>query len=92
MDSIPGRPVSKKSKIVFAIAYAIWLAFVLVLASVPPVSRDALTHHLAVPKLWVEGGGLIEIPHVLFSYYPQLLDLLYTIPLLAGHDLSLIHI
>ena len=88
MDSIPGRPVSKKSKIVFAIAYAIWLAFVLVLASVPPVSRDALTHHLAVPKLWVEGGGLIEIPHVLFSYYPQLLDLLYTIPLLAGHDIA----
>ncbi len=80
--------MSTKIKLVFVTVYALWVAFILVLASVPPVSRDALTHHLAVPKLWVEGGGLIEIPHVLFSYYPQLLDLLYTIPLLAGHDIA----
>jgi 4-amino-4-deoxy-L-arabinose transferase-like glycosyltransferase len=88
MDLLPGRPVSARTKILFTTVYALWVAFILVLASVPPVSRDALTHHLAVPKLWIEGGGLIEIPHVLFSYYPQLLDLLYTIPLLAGHDIA----
>ena len=88
MDLLPGRPLSTKTKIVFASAYALWVAFVLVLASVPPVSRDALTHHLAVPKLWVEGGGLVEIPHILFSYYPQLLDLFYTIPVMAGHDIA----
>jgi 4-amino-4-deoxy-L-arabinose transferase-like glycosyltransferase len=58
------------------------------LASVPPVSRDALTHHLAVPKLWVEQGGIREIPEIVFSYYPQLIDILYTLPIIFGHDIA----
>ena len=57
-----------------------------ILAWVPPVSRDALTHHLAVPKLYIMHGGMVEIPHVPFSYYPMNLDLLYTIPLYLGTD------
>ena len=57
------------------------------MGSVPPVSRDALTHHLAVPKLWIEKGGLIEIPSIPFSYYPMNLDLLYAIPLYFGNDI-----
>ena len=77
-----------RSKIVIAVAYVLYAAWTLLLASVPPVSRDALTHHLAVPKMWVENGGVYEIPHVLFSYYPQLVDLLYTLPLLAGQDIA----
>ncbi len=59
----------------------VWVVLVLALASVPPVSRDALTHHLAVPKLWIQHGGIYEIPEIPFSYYPQLLDLLYVLPL-----------
>ena len=58
-----------------------------ILAWVPPVSRDALTHHLAVPKLYIMHGGMVEIPHVPFSYYPMNLDLLYTIPLYLGNDI-----
>ena len=80
--------MSTKLKSVLVIAYALYVAWLLLLASVPPVSRDALTHHLAVPRLWVENGGIYEIPHILFSYYPQLLDLLYTLPLLAGNDIA----
>ena len=57
------------------------------LASVPPVSRDALTHHLAVPKLYLEHGGIYEIPHLNFSYYPMNLDLLYIIPLYFKNDI-----
>ncbi len=60
---------------------------ILVLASVPPVDRDALTHHLAVPKLYLKHGGIHEIPHVPFSYYPMNLDLLYVIPLYFGNDI-----
>jgi len=59
-----------------------------ILASVPPVSRDAVTHHLAVPKLYIEHGGIYEIPHIKFSYYPMNLDLLYTIPLYFGNDIA----
>ena len=60
---------------------------VLVLSAVPPVSRDALTHHLAVPKLWLKSGSMSEIPAVVFSYYPMNLDLLYLIPLYFGNDI-----
>jgi len=60
---------------------------ILVLASVPPVDRDALTHHLAVPKLYLKHGGIHEIPQVPFSYYPMNLDLLYVIPLYFGNDI-----
>jgi 4-amino-4-deoxy-L-arabinose transferase-like glycosyltransferase len=60
---------------------------ILLLASVPPVDRDALTHHLAVPKLYLKNGGIHEIPHVPFSYYPMNLDLLYVIPLYFGNDI-----
>ena len=60
---------------------------ILLMASVPPVSRDALTHHLAVPKLYVNIGKIVELPDIIPSYYPQLLDLLYCIPLLWGNDI-----
>ncbi len=57
------------------------------LAWVPPVSRDALTHHLAVPKIYLQQGGIVELPHIPFSYYPMNLDLLYMIPLYFGNDI-----
>jgi 4-amino-4-deoxy-L-arabinose transferase-like glycosyltransferase len=60
---------------------------VLILASVPPVDRDGLTHHLAVPKLYLKQGGMVELPSVSFSYYPMNLDLLYLIPLYFGNDI-----
>jgi len=57
------------------------------LACVPPISRDALIHHLAIPKLWIEHGGIYEIPNLSFSYYPMNLDLLYTVPLIFDNDI-----
>jgi len=59
----------------------------IILASVPPVSKDALVHHLAVPKLYLKHGGMYEIPSLLFSYYPMNLDLLYLVPLYFGNDI-----
>jgi hypothetical protein len=60
---------------------------ILLLASVPPVSRDALIHHLALPKLYLKHGGIYEMPAAGFSYYPMNLDLLYMIPLYFGNDI-----
>jgi len=60
---------------------------IIVLASVPPVSKDALVHHLAVPKLYLKHGGMYEIPTLLFSYYPMNLDFLYLVPLYFGNDI-----
>ena len=47
----------------------------------PPITRDALIHHLAVPKLWIRHGGYYETPWADFSYYPMYINLLYVIPL-----------
>lgn len=80
--------MSTRTRILFAVAYGLHVAWIVLLASVPPVSRDALTHHLAVPKLWVEAGGIIERADIPFSYYPQLLDILYMLPIALGHDIA----
>jgi hypothetical protein len=63
------------------------VAFVMIMAAVPPVSRDELTHHLAISKLYIEHGGIFEIPNVKFSYYPMNIDLLYLIPLYFKNDI-----
>ena len=58
-----------------------------VLAYTPPVSKDALTHHLALPKIYLAQGTLVELPDRVFSYYPMNLDLLYMVPLYLGNDI-----
>jgi hypothetical protein len=60
---------------------------IIILSSVPPVCRDSLTHHLAVPKLYLNHGRMYEIPSVIFSYYPMNLELLYLVPLYFGNDI-----
>ncbi|MFH1124027.1 MAG: hypothetical protein V1758_10260, partial [Pseudomonadota bacterium] len=66
---------------------AVLILSIAVLSCVPPVSKDALVHHLAVPKLYLKHGGMYEIPFMPFSYYPMNLDLLYLIPLYFGNDI-----
>lgn len=60
---------------------------VFILSATPPISTDALTHHLYVPKLWIQQGSVDPIPYISFSYYPMNLDLLYAIPLYFGNDI-----
>jgi len=69
------------------VAGVVLLVCFVLLASVPPVSRDALTHHLIIPKLYLSHGGIFEIPYIEFSYYPMNLDMLYMIPLSFGNDI-----
>ncbi len=71
----------------FVCLLIITLVSIVILAWVPPVSRDALTHHLFVPRLYLQHGRMLELPHVEFSYYPQLLELLYCIPLYFQNDI-----
>jgi len=78
---------------VSALLLLILVVSICILAWVPPVSRDALVHHLAIPTLWLKHGGIYEIPDLVISYYPMNLDLLYMIPLYFGNDIfpKLIH-
>ena len=57
------------------------------LSLTPPIARDALIHHLAIPKLWLMNGGFYEIKWADFSYYPMNIDLLYLIPLYLNNDI-----
>lgn len=54
----------------------------------PPISRDALIHHLAIPKLWLKNGGFYEIPWAKYSYYPMNIDLLYLVCLYFQNDIA----
>ncbi|MFZ2632136.1 MAG: glycosyltransferase family 39 protein [Desulfosalsimonadaceae bacterium] len=63
------------------------VALIALMASVPPVDRDALTHHLYIPKLYLQHGHIYEIPQIKFSYYPMNLDLLYIVPLYFKNDI-----
>ena len=56
------------------------------LCLVPPTARDELTHHLAIPRLYVRSGKIVEVPMALYSYYPMLLDMLYTPWVGWGYD------
>lgn len=88
-DSVRSSSSVTKKYIIWGLfaILALLVAATVILASVPPVDRDALTHHLFVPKLWLQHGGIYEIPEIPFSYYPMNLDLLYTIPLYFGNDI-----
>lgn len=60
---------------------------VIILDLTPPIARDALIHHLALPKLWIEQGRLFHLPWADFSYYPMNIDLLYLLPLYFKNDI-----
>lgn len=64
------------------------LSSIVILSLVPPVSRDALVHHLAIPKIYLQEGKCVELPCMDYSYYPMNLDLLYMIALYAGSDIA----
>lgn len=63
------------------------IASIIILASTPPTSKDALIHHLAVPKLWIKHGGFYNPPFMSHSYYPMNIELLYLIPLMFENDI-----
>ena len=58
-------------KVCLLILVGALLCAVVILSAVPPISRDALTQHLAVPKLYIKHGGMYEIPSMPASYNPM---------------------
>lgn len=75
------RPATIWTWLLLAVGAAFCLALA-VLNVLPPFARDELTHHLAIPALFLRAGHVEEIPFADQAYYPMLVTLLYT-PLLA---------
>jgi hypothetical protein len=46
------------------------LGLALVAALAPPTANDALLYHLALPKIYLRSGGLIEVPYNMAGYFP----------------------
>jgi hypothetical protein len=82
--AIPGQ-TNWVGWIIWAAIFAV-LVVEVVLGLLPPTSRDELTHHLAIPKLYAESGRIIEVPMAPYAYYPMLLDMLYTPWVYWGFD------
>ena len=55
-------------------------------ALAPPVEWDVRAYHLALPELYLKAGRLIEIPWMIHSHWPHLMETLYSLPLAAGRD------
>jgi hypothetical protein len=65
----------------------------LVGALTPPVARDSLVYHLALPKQYLVSGQWLEVPHNIYSYFPGLTEAIYTLVLGLGSQYpSLIHL
>ena len=77
-----------------ATAVLAYAAFhLLILSIAPPTQWDARAYHLALPELYLRHGGLYEVPWLLHSHWPHLMEALYTVPLALGRDgaAALIH-
>jgi hypothetical protein len=72
--------------VIICIVILILLLFEFIINLTPPIARDALIHHLAIPKLWLKNGGFYDIKWADFSYFPMNIDLLYIIPLYFNKD------
>lgn len=56
------------------------------LALAPAFATDALVYHLAVPKAFLEAGGIINLANNVYSFYPQHMEMLYLFALALGTD------
>ena len=56
------------------------------LAMAPAFAKDALVYHLAVPKAFLQAGGLVNLPNNIYSFFPQQIEMLYLFALALGSD------
>jgi hypothetical protein len=79
---LPLSPIKTSVQILLAILILLALS----LALAPAFATDALVYHLAVPKAFLEAGGIINLPNNIYSYYPQHMEMLYLFALALGSD------
>jgi hypothetical protein len=77
---ITRQPVSAtlESRALFlltAAAFAVNLTWSLA----PEVQFDALNYHLAVPKLYLDAGGLVDLPYFFHSYFAHLAEMVFAL-------------
>ncbi|MCL5960840.1 MAG: glycosyltransferase family 39 protein [Chloroflexi bacterium] len=79
------RPNSATEKLLIGFVV---ITFVLAFfaARMPPTSWDSLVYHLAAPRLFIAGHGLVATPQIVRSNLPACGEMLYTLALLLRGD------
>jgi hypothetical protein len=54
----------------------------------PPTDWDAISYHLALPKLYVEAGRLTYVNFMLAANWPLNMEMLFALALLLGSDIA----
>src|SRR5262245_14618237 len=73
---------------------ALLILFGLVLAAnmmwvvAPEIHFDALNYHLAVPRIYLEESGLVELPYFFHSYFAHLLEMLFALCMALGGEMA----
>lgn len=90
ISPIPSLPLWKAA-FATCLLYSTW--HILVTALAPPTEWDVLAYHLAIPKLYWVHGRIQEIPWLVHSHWPHLMETLYVFGLWLGRDnlAALIH-
>ena len=81
------KPLENKIAFLLCTTIIVFLCTEILLNLTPPISRDALIHHLAVPKIWLKHGRIYEIPWANYAFYPMNIDLLYALCLYFKNDI-----
>ncbi len=64
-----------------------WAAFTaLITALAPPTGWDERAYHLALPEIYLKAGGLVDLPWMIHSHWPRLMEVFYSVPLALGSD------
>lgn len=55
-------------------------------ALVPPLAWDEVSYHLPIPSIYIESGGLVNIPTMVHSNWPSGMEMLNTLALMMGSE------
>lgn len=69
-----------------SICLLVLIILAVTLALTPPIMTDALVYHLAAPKTYLENHGITNLPNNIYSYFPQLIEMVYLYCLALGGD------
>ncbi len=80
------RPALRVPSLVWLVVFGAFLLLAVVAALAPPTALewDSLAYHLALPKIWLVQNRVVTMPYDHHSYFPQLMEMLFTGGLAAG--------
>ncbi len=59
----------------------------LIMTFSPPIYYDSLVYHYALPQAYLQAGRWVGQPSLIYSAFPQLMEMLWTLGMLLGGDL-----